>query len=175
MLSALDSSTQDILAQRVFGRNGLLRRMGTAVILSTHSSEYFIFSPPSYNHAYLLVRHLDVFDTVVALTADGYQCTEPVQTVSSGSDIESAKDHLNDTDGVAPTATATKDTKLVEEQRQKADDLAAAERSIGDLAVYKYYFASLGWVGLSIFAALIITDTGFGAVQRKSYRVPAPL
>ncbi|KAM0745247.1 hypothetical protein ACQRIT_000631 [Beauveria bassiana] len=40
VLSALDPSTQDIIADKVFGRDGLLRPMNATVVLATHSMRH---------------------------------------------------------------------------------------------------------------------------------------
>lgn len=39
VLSGLDSVTEEPVFQRVFGRNGLLRRIGATAILATHSGK----------------------------------------------------------------------------------------------------------------------------------------
>lgn len=38
VLSALDVSTQEVVTERIFGPNGLLRRMNITVVLATSSS-----------------------------------------------------------------------------------------------------------------------------------------
>lgn len=39
VLSGLDAVTEEFVFKRVLGRNGLLRKIGTAVVLATHSGE----------------------------------------------------------------------------------------------------------------------------------------
>lgn len=42
VLSGLDPKTESAVFKEVFGRKGLLRKLGTTVILATHSGEIFI-------------------------------------------------------------------------------------------------------------------------------------
>ncbi|KAK8144941.1 hypothetical protein G3M48_005104 [Beauveria asiatica] len=148
VLSALDSSTQDIIADKVFGRDGLLRRMNTTVVLATHS-----------------MRHLHVADIVVALTSDGQHTTHVVDRSRTDPSVQVA---IQDDQVVqaAPHLDVTANAIVAEKDyRQEAENLANAGRSIGDLEVYKYYFASLGWSSLCIFLAFVLAEAGFSALQ----------
>ncbi|KAM3456042.1 hypothetical protein MY3296_001911 [Beauveria thailandica] len=148
VLSALDSSTQDIIADKVFGRDGLLRRMNTTVVLATHS-----------------MRHLHVADIVVALTSDGQHTTHVVDRSRTDPSVHVA---IQDDQVVqaAPHLDVTANAIVAEKDyRQEAENLANAGRSIGDLEVYKYYFASLGWSSLCIFLAFVLAEAGFSALQ----------
>ncbi|ATY58924.1 ABC transmembrane type 1 [Cordyceps militaris] len=148
VLSALDSSTQDIIADKVFGRDGLLRRMKATVVFATHS-----------------MRHLHAADIVVALTSDGQHTTHVVDHSRADPSVQVA---IQDDQIVeaAPHSDVTANAIVAEKDfRQEADNLAKAGRSIGDLEVYKYYFASLGWSSLCIFLAFVLTEAGFSALQ----------
>lgn len=39
VISALDSKTEDLVVKRLFGKEGLLRSLGTTILLVTHASE----------------------------------------------------------------------------------------------------------------------------------------
>lgn len=148
VLSALDSCTQDIIADKVFGRHGLLRRMNATVVLATHS-----------------MRHLHAADIIVALTSDGQHTTHVVDRSRTEPSVQVA---IQDDQLVqaAPDLDVTANVIVAEKDyRQEADNLANAGRSIGDLEVYKYYFASLGWSSLCLFLAFILTEAGFSALQ----------
>lgn len=40
VLSALDSTTQSIIVERLLGPGGLFRKLGTTVVLATHASKF---------------------------------------------------------------------------------------------------------------------------------------
>lgn len=149
ILSALDSSTQDIVVEKVFGANGILRRMNTAVVLATHST-----------------RHLHVVDSVVTLTEQGHYTTRSVDHSGSDSEWKTADQEVQVDQAPAQTDATAGVIVAEEDFRQEADDLANANKNIGDLAVYAYYFASLGWPSLGLFSAFILTESGFSALQR---------
>ncbi|KAM3449508.1 hypothetical protein NHJ6243_009960 [Beauveria neobassiana] len=120
VLSALDPSTQDIIADKVFGRDGLLRRMNATVVLATHS-----------------MRHLHAADIVVALTSDGQHTTHVVDRSRTDPSAQAA---IQDDQLVqaAPHLDVTANAIVAEKDfRQEANGLANAGRSIGDLEVYK--------------------------------------
>ncbi|KAM3463053.1 hypothetical protein MY5147_009735 [Beauveria neobassiana] len=120
VLSALDPSTQDIIADKVFGRDGLLRRMNATVVLATHS-----------------MRHLHAADIVVALTSDGQHTTHVVDRSRTDPSAQAA---IQDDQLVqaAPHLDVTANAIVAEKDfRQEANGLANAGRSIGDLQVYK--------------------------------------
>jgi ABC-type multidrug transport system fused ATPase/permease subunit len=39
ILSAIDSKTETLVVERLFGKSGLLRRLGSTIILATHAGE----------------------------------------------------------------------------------------------------------------------------------------
>lgn len=59
VLSGLDSVTEEFVFKRVFSRNGLLRKIGTTVILATHSGRGF----PSKVAIFLLTYHSETITT----------------------------------------------------------------------------------------------------------------
>ncbi|PQK13788.1 hypothetical protein BB8028_0004g07190 [Beauveria bassiana] len=144
VLSALDPSTQDIIADKVFGRDGLLRRMNATVVLATHS-----------------MRHLHAADIVVALTSDGQHTTHVVDRSRTDPSAQAA---IQDDQLVqaAPHLDVTANAIVAEKDfRQEANGLANAGRSIGDLQ----YFASPGWSSLCIFLSFVLPEAGFSALQ----------
>ena len=40
-----------------------------------------------------------------------------------------------------------------------------AQRQVGDLSVYKFYFSSLGWASLLVFATSVLSNGAFGTLQ----------
>jgi ATP-binding cassette subfamily C (CFTR/MRP) protein 1 len=39
VLSAIDGGTESLIVERLFGKNGILKTLGSTVILATHASE----------------------------------------------------------------------------------------------------------------------------------------
>jgi len=40
-----------------------------------------------------------------------------------------------------------------------------AQRQVGDLSVYKFYFSSLGWASLFVFATSVLSNSAVGTLQ----------
>jgi hypothetical protein len=50
-------------------------------------------------------------------------------------------------------------------QEPSSSDGMDQQRQIGDLSVYKFYFSSLGWLSLAIFAGAVIVSSVFATLQ----------
>ncbi|KAJ5992424.1 ABC transporter integral membrane type 1 [Penicillium sp. IBT 35674x] len=130
VMSALDAQTQDIIIERLLSVRGILRQLGTTVILTTHNS-----------------RLLEIADSVVSLSPDGR-----VELQTTGSDTirnsniwqarqysdPQIQDNLNDrsnehTSTRASNSDSVSDTESMDRTRQ-----------IGDLSVYYYYARTVG-------------------------------
>jgi ABC-type multidrug transport system fused ATPase/permease subunit len=40
VLSAIDAKTESLIVERLFGKNGIFKTLGSTVILATHASEW---------------------------------------------------------------------------------------------------------------------------------------
>ncbi|KAH8200433.1 hypothetical protein TruAng_005396 [Truncatella angustata] len=154
VLSGLDSVTEEIIFQRVFGPAGLLRKTGTQAVLATHS-----------------VKRLPKADLILALDTTGRIAEEGTfqELNKPGSYIHSlrvelAKEQVLDEQSGCQEqpiqATATGFTEA-------GDSMA---RKTGDWATYRYYTRALGHWPLSIFVALVILNecsNGMGTVWLK--------
>lgn len=136
IFSGLDSGTEDLVFRQVFGPEGLLRRRKTTVVLCTHS-----------------IKHLPLADHIVAIgggsiveqgtfkdlvNTQGYVQNLRVRISLDSDDISEEAGRLQPEVKIqehhtTPTGTAT---ELYNEQY----------RQIGDKAVYKHYFKSMGKV-----------------------------
>ncbi|CEJ83028.1 hypothetical protein VHEMI03060 [[Torrubiella] hemipterigena] len=142
VLSALDATTQESIIENVFGPAGLMRKMGTTLVLATHSA-----------------RCLSVMDRVITISSEGRITDNSI----SGSGSDTPKSIMNRSE---PEPVGGVDASIVQTQIRSAQDAARADRSIGDLEVYKYYFSSLGVVGLSMFGLFVCAYAAFGSVQQ---------
>ncbi|CDM37008.1 hypothetical protein DTO013E5_7172 [Penicillium roqueforti] len=128
VLSALDQKTEALVVDRLFGEQGLLRRLQTTILLVTHS-----------------VRHLNIADQVIVLTREG-----KVREVLSGQDIQKKKTDTATSDydvaGAEDVASAPQpSSKPRPKIKAPGPDDADLTRQTGDMAVYAYYFRSFGW------------------------------
>ncbi|KAK5990162.1 ABC multidrug transporter B [Cladobotryum mycophilum] len=140
VLSGLDASTKDVVLTRVFGPQGLLRKLGITSILATHS-----------------MNRLEFADQIMLLDNEGNVVRQGPANVIEPKSLE-LTDESHSPEPVqqeqAPAVASCYSPPESQEQRQS-----------GDLSIYKYYFLSLGWLGIGIFATFVITDAVFDTMQ----------
>ncbi|KAJ3577733.1 hypothetical protein NPX13_g2830 [Xylaria arbuscula] len=147
VFSGLDADTEEQVFRQVFGPNGLLRRRGTTVALSTHST-----------------RHLPAADYIIALgdgtiieqgtfnelmTHNGYVRRLGVQSGSESETLaEMAPSRKHDLTAELPCHSLTNSALATEEETL---------RQTGDTTMYKHYFKSMGFflAGCSFFFAAL--------------------
>ncbi|KAJ5924064.1 hypothetical protein N7466_008251 [Penicillium verhagenii] len=145
VLSGLDNVTANHVFKNIFGPTGLLRRLGCMVFLATHT-----------------VHHLPQADLILVLGDDG-------QVAKQGrfSELQEEIDDFVHIEGIELTQTEEIDG-LSELTNQAAESIRAlstdTKRQTTDLAVYKYYFSSLGWFRISILLFLFIVNAGMGGL-----------
>jgi len=150
ILSALDTKTENLVVHRLFGKEGLLRRLGTTTILVTHQ-----------------VRHLALADEVVilgqggsllahsdyrSLQSGGFFSEEILQQMRAKRDYQEKEDEVLKT--IPGAAGPTDEQKL---------DLT---RQVGDLTVYRYYAKSVGVGYLFLFLAFCATYAFFSSFSQ---------
>ncbi|KAK5653919.1 hypothetical protein OQA88_7844 [Cercophora sp. LCS_1] len=144
ILTGLDAVTHEVLLQRVFGPTGMLRKLGTTAILATHATRYVAIA----DHVVLLDSHGRIAQqgppAQLTLTQDN---SYEAATDSEGG-LKSRRNHVN--------SQPQSQSQALQEDPQ---------RQVGDLSIYKYYFASLGWLGLFLFATAVTSDSVLWAVQ----------
>ncbi|GAB7352459.1 hypothetical protein MBLNU459_g2868t1 [Dothideomycetes sp. NU459] len=139
-LSALDSQTEREIMARLFKRDGLLRKMGTTVLLVTHATQY-----------------LDLADQIIFLALDGTVRQEKpdslrgtgIQLGHSGAEMENQPVFHNETI-IEPEI----DFSAVEAEVEARD----LKRQAGDIEVYDYYFKSVGGLNLIMLVAFVLVN-----------------
>ncbi|RFU32078.1 hypothetical protein B7463_g4239, partial [Scytalidium lignicola] len=134
VLSAVDPRTETLIVERLLGKSGLFKKLGTTVILATHA-----------------IRHLHLADTIIVLGADG-RITENgsidflrsqsgfVSRLISHPEILQSKQ-----DTEQRNATETSSDPKPRRETIRHEQLPDPTRQIGDISTYKYYFNSIGW------------------------------
>ncbi|ROW15668.1 hypothetical protein VPNG_02110 [Cytospora leucostoma] len=149
VLSGLDSVTEEIVFRRVFGPNGLFRKIGTTVILATHSVKRL----PQADLILVLNEHGKVVEqgsfaelNVVGNYIHNLQVKlEEAEASNDDDNIEDAKNSTNSPKAIIPPTEAVADKS----------------RRTGDWAIYRYYARALGPWGLLMFAALVAGNQTF--------------
>ncbi|TKW58921.1 Multidrug resistance-associated protein 1 [Colletotrichum tanaceti] len=144
VLSGLDAATHDIVTTRVFGADGLIRKLGMVAILATHS-----------------VSLCAVADQTIILDDQG-QITQQ----SSSENMASLAPQPAGDDGSSASPGDSPLPKISAGETQgssttKRDD----NRQVGDLSIYLYYFSSMGWLSLALFGIFVASNVAFGTLQ----------
>ncbi|KAK1450990.1 ABC transporter [Colletotrichum cuscutae] len=140
VFSGLDSSTEDIVFNNLFGNNGLLRHTDTTVILASSDS-----------------RRVPFADDVVLLNDEGRIIdNEAVTKVDRQPSSSSKRAGTSDSEsGKVPPMTITND-KPPATVLGLLDDQADSARQLGDWGIYGFYARAAGWFSLSTFAGAMI-------------------
>lgn len=156
VLAGLDSVTEELVFERVFGQNGLLRQLGATVVLATHS-----------------VKRLPHADLILVLEQDG-------ALVQQGSlaELNAIGRYIQDTELRVGDDGSTQDDEGVDIKghiRGKDVPPAAAatdqSRKTGDWMIYKYYARALGPLGL-VFFILLVTGTSVSNTMTSKHSQP---
>lgn len=145
IFSGLDAETEDQVFKRLFGPEGLFRKMGTTVLLATHAVHRLAFS-----------NHIIALDPSGHVTEQGH--FEQLKT--SGGYVEDITTKLRSSDD-SPAKQQQEASKLdisafkagAEQQLAQSVEL---NRQSGDFSVYKHYFASIGWSPTLIFFVFVV-------------------
>jgi ATP-binding cassette subfamily C (CFTR/MRP) protein 1 len=145
VFSGLDAETEEQVFNRLLGANGLFRQMGTTVLLVTHA----VHRLPYSSHIISLdhtghISEQGSFDELVG--SGGY--VQSLATKHKREDESSV-----DLDNSAPTPEKFSPVTEVDEVQLEVEEL---NRQTGDIAVYKYYFASIGWRHNTLFLFYIV-------------------
>ncbi|KFX85837.1 hypothetical protein V490_09379 [Pseudogymnoascus sp. VKM F-3557] len=141
VFSGLDAISEDRIFSRLLGKNGLLRRLGTTVILVTHAA-----------------HRLSYADNIITLSEQGTiweQGTFKDLVATSGYVASLAARHVSEDEDATKEETAPAKAKGSDDTaRQNA--VADLHRPIGNWATYKYYFTSAGLRNVGIWAGLML-------------------
>jgi len=142
IFSGLDAGTEEHIFNKLLGKSGLFRQLGTTVLLATHA-----------------VHRLSYSDHVIAMSGDGRIVEQGSfeQLRSSGGYVQSLAARIK-----------SEDTASSDEQRpdvsngpaafksENEEEIEELNRQTRDFAVYTYYFGSIGWVTTAIFFAFVV-------------------
>jgi hypothetical protein len=142
IFSGLDAETEEHIFNKLLGKNGLFRQLGTTVILATHA-----------------VHRLSYSDHVIAMSGNGRIMEQGSfeQLRNAGGYVQSLAAKIKSED----TATSTEKTPDIRAQPapfqpDNEEEIEELNRQTGDFAVYKYYFASIGWFPTAVFFAFVV-------------------
>ncbi|GAB1206155.1 hypothetical protein APSETT445_004837 [Aspergillus pseudonomiae] len=149
VLSGLDNGTAHLVFNNVFGPAGLLRRLGCTAFLATHSD-----------------HHLPHADFIIVLGNNGKvleQGSYAQLRSHAGGYIHTLGMQSRQTDRLAETLDISE--KDHQSQNTATGSLSAPSathvtRQANDLAVYKYYFSSLGGLRVSMLLLFLIVNAG---------------
>lgn len=141
--SGIDPRTEDAIFTRLFGKRGLLRRLGVTVVLSTHAAHRLSYS-----------------DRIIALSAGGRIVEDGSfqDLMASGGYVASLfvrhrqeEDNNIAADGVNGSAS----NKQADSSAEEKEKDSPTPRIMGDRQVYKHYFSAAGWLQSALFFVLI--------------------
>ncbi|KFY61345.1 hypothetical protein V497_03025 [Pseudogymnoascus sp. VKM F-4516 (FW-969)] len=140
IFSGLDLKTSNLIVDRIFSPNGLVRQLGMTVVLATHATWLL----PLADHIVVLSSS-GTIEKQGCLEGLGLRTTGVHDDVAGGHDA----DHQTSVTG-EPTNTIPL-TKSI-----PRNDAADINRRTGDLTIYKYYWKSIGLKNGLIYLALYV-------------------
>ncbi|KAH6707481.1 ABC transporter-like protein [Leptodontidium sp. MPI-SDFR-AT-0119] len=145
VFSGLDATSEDRIFSRLLGRTGLLRQLGTTVILVTHAA-----------HRLSYADHIISLNNLGEISEQG---TFQNLMASNGYVASLAARHTTESEGSIAEVAVPPRPPTDDAARQNAE--ADLKRPVGNWAVYKYYFASAGWRNVWILALLTVCNATF--------------
>ena len=154
VLAGLDLVTERLVFQRVFGHGGLMRQIGTMVVLATHS-----------------VKNLPKADFILVLDKDGTLTKQGTlsELNTTGSYIHDVELRLED-DPSRQAHHSIDDGSHGEVERGAVSSAITdtnESRKTGDWLIYRYYACALGPLSLVLFIALVSGTSVLNAMSSK--------
>ncbi|RAO74265.1 uncharacterized protein BHQ10_010277 [Talaromyces amestolkiae] len=145
VLSGLDALTEEKVCTRLLSRDGLLRKLGTSIILATHS-----------------VNRLPLADHIIVFDSNGYISEQGTfeKLRSSENRLLTRLSNTKDESSTVAPASAMSQTAL-EITPVNSD----TRRQEGDWSVYSFYGTSMGWLRLALYGTFILCSGTFGGLQ----------
>ena len=175
VFSALDRATRDHISLELLGKNGLLRKLGTTAIYSTHNSEYsrVILRPWEHyclTHPVYIGQIVRLADVILEIAdVNGHRIVREVQQLPDDLDDDVNDETSEAPEACGPSTDAKKEsdaTNAAEVKRasEGADDreiVPSLSSPVRDREVYMRYFRAMGFGNAAIFmlfaAAFAIT------------------
>lgn len=137
----MDAGSEDRIFSLLLGKRGILRELDITILLVTHA-----------------VHRLSYADHIIAMNKDGTiseQGTLDQLMTNKGYVAELAARHATeDAKGLQDEAILTKVAVANTEALSTAEN--DLDRPVGDWAVYKFYFTTLGYKYVTLFLVLMI-------------------
>ncbi|RDW93046.1 ABC transporter, integral membrane type 1 [Aspergillus mulundensis] len=154
VFSGIDAAGTERIARNLFGEQGLFRKIGSSVVLATHSG-YLL----RYADDILVLRDGQVAGqgTLEALTGSDY--VQGLQiTLPTSSSISSSSEDASETDPEADIDSQKDETNPSENESDELLEHALADpaRRNGDWSVYAYYISSGGRTTVAATLVLIM-------------------
>lgn len=130
IFSGLDSSTEQVIFDKVFSSEGLLRMHGTTIILFVHATK---FLP--------MADHIIVLDGRGGVEQGTFQNLSATSSYLHNS-MSLLMDHQPSTSD--PDIFKASSTTTPQAVKRTADSRSAFSRQQGDWAIYQYYFRAVG-------------------------------
>ncbi|KAI1387325.1 uncharacterized protein F4822DRAFT_430081 [Hypoxylon trugodes] len=149
VFSGMDSNTANLITSRLLGRDGILRKHQTTVIIATHNKNIMALADNI-----IVLKDGSIIETgnpTALLQDDGYVSKFGITTLPE-----------SNAEDVIETAE-TGNSELAREFSQFSTDAAEEidisptdlRRKHGDIAVYKYYIANAGYLAVGGYAAFV--------------------
>ncbi|KAI1453921.1 ABC transporter [Annulohypoxylon moriforme] len=149
VFSGMDSNTANLVASRLLGRDGLLRKSQTTVVLATHNKNIMALAD-----SMIVFKDGSIIETgspAELLEGDGYVSKLRI-SVQSESDTEHAEGTSKANNPELTRETSRLSTQMAEETDKSLTDL---RRKHGDFAVYKYYITNAGYLAVGLYAGFV--------------------
>ncbi|KAK0702282.1 ABC transporter [Lasiosphaeris hirsuta] len=142
VLSALDTRTAKSVVEALFGEKSLLEKLeSTTVVLATYSAECLSYA-----------------DKIIALSNGKVSYDGTYSEALSAGVINRVLPSLHK-GGDEQAARSSKSFSGKPRQESESTEVDSLTRSTGDIAVYKYYFRSIGWQKAGMFLCVVLIQT----------------
>jgi ABC-type proline/glycine betaine transport system ATPase subunit len=142
IFSGLDAETEEHIFNKLLGKNGLFRKLGTTVLLATHA-----------------VHRLSYSNHVIAMSGDGRIMEQGPfeQLINAGGYVQSLATRIKNENTRSSAEKRTDVSPRPEPFKPDHDEeIEELNRQTGDFAVYSYYFGSIGWITTAMFFAFVV-------------------
>ncbi|KAF7554083.1 hypothetical protein G7Z17_g3181 [Cylindrodendrum hubeiense] len=165
VFSGMDAHTVDLVLRLLLGNDGLLRKRGTTVILTTHNHKLMSFADTVV--ALENGRIVEIGSPQALLAHKGYVSKLGIKL----RDEDPIREDAEDTSVSRIEATITEESFIsLPQTTDEATSTSDARRKNGDWSVYSYYFATSGYLTIVVFLigmAVWIFCTEFATVWLK--------
>ncbi|POR31166.1 ABC transporter C family member 12 [Tolypocladium paradoxum] len=147
VFSGLDKVTERTVFSRVFSENGILRRSGTTIVLTTHA-----------------VHHLPDSDFVIALGKDGSIVEQGTFSTlrTTGGYVQALDISLPHSDVQTEEHTSkAREQDYTREKQVEPENIEQQRGRSSDRTTFKYYLASMTWLNIAQEALYIILHSFF--------------